>query len=78
MTHRRTDRPFRGDERIKASAKATELYKAGHTIRCVSTQIDRPYSTTRNLLTEADIVFRPRGTVSNCTAPHTPSSTEPN
>ncbi|MFD4968895.1 helix-turn-helix domain-containing protein [Streptomyces sp. NPDC058424] len=77
MTHRRTDRPFRGDERIETSAKATELYKAGHTIRCVSTQIDRPYSTTRNLLAEADIVFRPRGTAPSCSATHTPRSTEP-
>ncbi|MFJ5151432.1 helix-turn-helix domain-containing protein [Streptomyces sp. NPDC088353] len=72
MTHRRTDRPFRGDERIAAREKAAALYRAGHTIGCVATQIDRPYSTTRSLLADADVAFRPRGRSSRCTAPHSP------
>jgi dTDP-4-dehydrorhamnose reductase len=70
VTHRRTDRPFRGNERIEATAKAVELYKTGHTVRCVADQIGRPYSTTRELLAQADTVFRPRGGKSGCTSAH--------
>lgn len=68
MTHRRTDRPFRGDERIETTAKAVELYEDGHTVRCVAIQVGRPWSTTRALLAEAGTRFRPKGGKPRCPA----------
>jgi hypothetical protein len=58
-------RPFRplptGNDRITLRQHAARLYLEGCTIRSVGRQIDRPYTTTRDLLEEAGIVFRPRG-----------------
>ncbi|MFI1165582.1 helix-turn-helix domain-containing protein [Streptomyces sp. NPDC020801] len=65
---RRPFTPFKGGERIAAREKAVEQYGAGHTIRCVAALIDRSWTTTRDLLAEADVTFRPRGT--QCTANH--------
>ncbi|MGW1039859.1 helix-turn-helix domain-containing protein [Streptomyces sp. NPDC002547] len=65
---RRTDRRFTEDERFTARERAAELYRAGHTIREVAAAIGRPYSTTRDLLTEADVVLRPSGTRSTANA----------
>lgn len=61
----RPRRPFKGDERIETRQRAVELYAAGHTILCVAAEIGRSWSTTRDLLEQADVVFRPR-----CTANH--------
>lgn len=43
-------RPFTPDERAAAQREATALYRQGHTIRCVSGVIGRPWSTVRSLL----------------------------
>ncbi|MEU3160035.1 hypothetical protein ABZ753_21630 [Streptomyces griseoincarnatus] len=65
-----TRRLFNHDDRITTRQKAAALYRAGHTIRCVAQAIGRPYTTTRDLLDEADVPFRPRGKASRCTANH--------
>ena len=70
MTSRRGRRPFTGDERIALRQQAAALYQAGHTVRCVAGQIDRPWTTTHELLEDADVTFRPRGV--RCTAGHLP------
>ena len=57
-----------GAARITTRRQAAALYRAGHTIACVTDQIGRPWSTTRDLLTEARVEFRHRGT--RCTASH--------
>jgi hypothetical protein len=58
-------RPFRplptGNARIALREKAARLYMEGCTIRSVGRQIDRPYTTTYELLVEAGVRFRPRG-----------------
>jgi len=58
-------RPFRplptGNDRITLRQRAARLYLDGCTIRSVGRQIERPYTTTYELLVEAGIKFRPRG-----------------
>lgn len=58
-------RPFRslptGNERIALRQRAAQLYVDGCTIRSVARQIERPYTTTYELLVEAGVRFRPRG-----------------
>ncbi|MGW5123231.1 helix-turn-helix domain-containing protein [Streptomyces sp. NPDC004069] len=72
MTDRRTRHRFTATERATEREKAAAIYRAGHTILCVATQIGRPWGTTRGLLADADVAFRPRGKASRCTAPHSP------
>lgn len=58
-------RPFRhlptGQDRIDLRQHAALLYLEGCTIRSVARQIERPYTTTYELLVEAGVRFRPRG-----------------
>ncbi|MFF7130344.1 helix-turn-helix domain-containing protein [Streptomyces sp. NPDC008240] len=50
-----------GNARIALRQHAAQLYLDGCTIRSVARQIERPYTTTYELLAEAGIRFRPRG-----------------
>ncbi|MER5715769.1 helix-turn-helix domain-containing protein [Streptomyces sp. NPDC002132] len=58
-------RPFRplptGNARITLRDHAARLYDDGCTVRSVARQIERPYTTTYELLVEAGVRFRPRG-----------------
>jgi transposase len=58
---RTTRRLPHGNERIALRRRAADLYLDGCTIRSVARQIERPYTTTYELLTEAGVKFRPRG-----------------
>jgi hypothetical protein len=58
----RTTRPLpTGNDRITLRQHAADLYHAGCTIRSIARQIGRPYTTTYELLAEANVRFRPRG-----------------
>ena len=50
-----------GNERIALRRRAAGLYVDGCTVRSVARQIERPLTTTYELLVEANVHFRPRG-----------------